>query len=170
MPLIVEDGSGLTDADAYVSVAEADAYNLSSANSAAWTAATTSAKELAIRQGTAYLDNLYRLRWLGRRFSDSQALSWPRAFVVDEDGFAIAAYFIPTRLKRATVEAAIRALAGSLMADLADPGMVSRVRKKVGPIETETEYVGGNSPIPEYRVIRHLLKGLIHDSGRMERG
>lgn len=164
MAIIVEDGSGLTNADAYVSVADADAYIAKVSGSASWTAASTSAKELAIRQGTAYLDNRYRSRWRGRRMHDTQALAWPRAYAVDDDGYGVESDIVPSKVKDATAEAALRALAGTLMADLTNPGTVSRTRKKVGPLETETEYVGGNSPVPVYRVIDALLKSLITPS------
>lgn len=100
---------------------------------------------------------------------DTQALAWPRAYVVDDDGYGVESDIVPSKIKDATAEAALRALAGTLMADLTNPGTVSRTRKKVGPLETETEYVGGNSPVPVYRVIDALLKSLI-TSSQTDRG
>jgi hypothetical protein len=169
MPLVVEDGSGLTNADAYVSVGETDTYNTNFVANSTWQEAGTDEKELAIRKATAYLDNKYRSRWRGRRSNETQALSWPRAYVVDDDGFGLASDDIPTALKNATAEAAIRALTGELMSDLTTPGTIGRTRKKVGPLETETEFVGGSSQVPSYRVIDALLRSLITPS-QVDRG
>ena len=46
MALTVEDGTGLVNADAYISVADADTYFLASAN-ATWAAATSPAKMMS---------------------------------------------------------------------------------------------------------------------------
>ena len=47
MALVVEDGTGITNANAYVSVAEADSY-FQARNNASWSARNTHDKEKAI--------------------------------------------------------------------------------------------------------------------------
>ena len=74
MSIIVEDGTGLTTAVAYVAVADADAYHTAMGNTA-WTG-TDAAKEIALRRATQYLDNRYTYR--GTRLTSTQALEWPQ--------------------------------------------------------------------------------------------
>ena len=129
--LTVEDGTGLANADAYVSVADADAY-FAARSIAAWAAFDTTAKEVAIRAGTQWLDDTYRGLWKGFRTHDVQSLAWPRdnspgyslltivryvqpqtlAYLYDYDGFPIFANTIPNSLKRAAFEAAYLAATG----------------------------------------------------------
>ncbi|MBA8886157.1 hypothetical protein FHW12_000348 [Dokdonella fugitiva] len=127
MTLIVEDGTGLPNAETYVSVADADAYHLAMSN-AAWAAAPTPAKEGALRRAAQYIDSFYRFR--GNRLSEiavpapaeQQALQWPRDIV---DAWPI------RELVAATCELALRALSGALFADQSGGDVVSET---VGPI------------------------------------
>ncbi|MBF0374875.1 MAG: hypothetical protein HQL39_15825, partial [Alphaproteobacteria bacterium] len=66
MSLIVEDGSGLSDANAYVSLAYADGYHALRGN-AAWAAAGQPARESALVRATDHLDRAFR--WRGERRS-----------------------------------------------------------------------------------------------------
>lgn len=75
MSLIVEDGTGLPNAESYVSVAQADAY-FSATAVADWAAATLADREVALRRATAYMDARYSFR--GERLRTVQALAWPR--------------------------------------------------------------------------------------------
>lgn len=97
MALIVEDGSNVTDADAYISLVDAEAYYLAY-NGAAW-AGDDEDKEAAIRRATRYLDNL---KWKGQRVNGrAQSLDWPRYAVTDCDGSRIPASEIPIEVQRA---------------------------------------------------------------------
>ena len=102
MALVVEDGTGVTGADSYVSIAEADTY--AAANGlTSWASATAAAKEIALRQATRYVDTRYRFR--GSRLGLRQPLEWPRGDVVDGalgDGY----YYTrpPRNLKAAVTE------------------------------------------------------------------
>jgi len=128
--LIVEDGSIVAGAESYVSVTDADTYHSNRGNSA-WTG-TTAVKEGALRKATDYMLQQYRDRWQGLRVSHSQALDWPRSWAV-VDGYAVSASIVPTEVKNACAEYALRALADDLLADQSQ--LV--VRKKVGPLEVE---------------------------------
>lgn len=170
MALIVEDGSGLPDADSYASEAEADAYNLTHVASTAWTEAVTNAKEVALRKAANYLDGRFHQRWKGDRYTENQALAWPRIGVIDDDGYTVLETTLPLRVKRAAIEAAIKSLSGELNPDLPNPGSVSKSRKKVGPLEVELEYLGGNSPTPVFPVIVELLAPYLETPGSIDRG
>jgi len=61
MPLIVEDNTGLANAESYISVADADVY-LANMGRTSWAAATTAAKEIALRKATQYIDTAYSFR------------------------------------------------------------------------------------------------------------
>ena len=74
MALVVEDGTGLSTAESYISVADADTYHSDRGN-ALWTG-TDAVKEEALRQATEYLDATYD--WKGSISLTTQALNWPR--------------------------------------------------------------------------------------------
>lgn len=130
MALIVEDGTGMATAEAYVSLADANTRHTAMGN-AAWTGAD-SVKEAAIRRATAYMEQAYRNRWKGTRLFREQALSWPR-YGAEADGWVIPSTEVPADVANACADLALRALADDLNADQ------SRAvkREKVGPLETE---------------------------------
>ena len=63
MALVVEDGSGLSNADSYDSLTNLSAYHTAHGNPASWSAASETEKESAARQATQFLDGRF-----GRRF------------------------------------------------------------------------------------------------------
>lgn len=130
MALVVEDGNGLSTANAFISVADADARHTLLGNSA-WTGAT-GVKEAAIARATAYMEQAYRSRWTGCRVRSEQALSWPRYEVV-VDGYSVDSDAVPTEVVNACADLALRALSDDLNADQTR----AVIREKVGPLETE---------------------------------
>lgn len=99
MALTVEDGSNVTDADAYISLADAEAYYLAQYG-VAWDASISDdLKEAAIRRAARYLDGL---RWKGVKTNRrSQSLAWPRYGVYDCDGNLVPSDEIPVEVVRA---------------------------------------------------------------------
>ncbi len=84
-------------------------------------------------RATDYIETRFGDRFKGLPEADDQALSFPRTAF---DG-------IPTLLKKATAEYALRALTSDLMPDpeqAANGRSVVREFSKVGPIEEEVEY------------------------------
>lgn len=126
MPLVVEDGSGLPDAESYVSVADFDAH------CAAWgydiAGRTAAQKEAALRQATVFIDTLGRYR--SRRLSPAQALEFPREDLTEWGGHP--APGVPPRVRRACAELAFKALSAPLKPDVARGGRV--LSESVGPI------------------------------------
>lgn len=131
MALIPEDGTGLSTADSYISVAAADTRH-SNNGMTNWATLQTTEKEAAIRRATIYLEQAFRERWHGLRLHIHQALSWPRWNVM-VDGFPVDPNSVPAEVANACADLALKAAAGDLNADLS----ARVIREKVGPIETE---------------------------------
>lgn len=166
MAFTVEDGTGVADANAYITVAWANAYHADRGNTA-WTGADA-LKEQAIVRATDYIET----RWTGQfrgtpEFLDPlQPLQWPRLNAYDANGIAYEG--IPDLLMRATAEYALRALSAALMPDPEyAQGATTLVRKKIGPIETETRYAEVVNPIVhEYPLADRLLRPLLNGPAR----
>lgn len=126
MAFTVEDGTIVADANAYVTLAEFDAYwtdrgkTFSGSN-------LDQLKQEAIVRATDYIEQTYYGRWKGTIVSNEQFLSWPRN--VDNAD----ADEIPHRLKQATFTLALEALNDDL-----NPTLGRNVkREKVDVIEVE---------------------------------
>ncbi len=152
MTLTVEDGTGLVNADAYISVADADTYFLASAN-ATWAAATSPAKEVAIIKATRYIEKRFGTKWKGLIASSEQGLGWPRRYVYDERGTELVDQ-VPVQIARACAEYAVQALANPLIPETVYPiadgapvpfGRINRKVEKVGPVYEETYYSTGGA-------------------------
>ena len=170
---VVENGDALSNANSYASVAAADQEieNLeSAANVTAWLAYTDPVKEAALRDATAYADQRYGRRWLGVRFSEGQALDWPRSSVQDYDGYVLASNEMPAKLIQAVAQLAVKSAGGTaLWADQATPGSVKRKKVKAGPVEQDIEYVGGSSPTIKFPRIDALIADYVEAAGRITR-
>lgn len=133
MPLVVEDGTGITGANSYASVEFADAYFAERGN-VVWEAIeSTSDKERYLIQATDYIELVFGRRFIGDMVATDQALSWPRYYASPYSHTVI-----PIVLQKATAEYALRAIDGPLLPDLTVDanGFASVVTKKVvGPIE-----------------------------------
>ena len=139
MPLTVEDGTGLALADSYASRSDADAYHAARGN-AAWAAASSDARDAALRKATQYLDTRYR--WVGNRSTLTQALEWPRYFVPK---LGYPSGWPQVRVIHACIELALRALDSDLLADDEGRDVVS---ESVGPISVEYQPKGGGVRYP----------------------
>lgn len=168
MAFTVEDGTGKADANAYIAVADVDAY-FTLRGITAWTGSNT-VKEQAIVRATDYIETRWGPRFLGiPEFPDTpQALSFPRLYIFDRSGLQIEG--VPDKLKKATAEYALRALTATLMPDpeVADSGaMVIGNRQKIGPIETEVTYAAsmGVRTLKAYPAADKLLYELVTSGG-----
>lgn len=135
MALIVEDGTGLSNAESYASVSECDTY-LAANGITIWAPLLTAEKEQALRRATNFMLQAYRLKWKGQRATATQRLDWPRWNVLLPDLFGTTnAYVpndeIPATLKDATSELALMAAAGNLN-DVITQNVIS---KQVGPLK-----------------------------------
>ena len=171
MALVVEDGTGMSDAESYVSVSDADSWHTKHQAPATWTAASTAEKEAALRQATHYLDIRFTGRWRGYKGSSTQALAWPRAFGIDDEGYPIDDDSLPVLLEGATAELASKVIDGdTLLVDVTKPGQIKRKSIKAGPISKDVEYMGGLSPQKEYTEVEKMLVPLLESTNKLERG
>jgi hypothetical protein len=184
MALVVEDGSGLANAESYVSVADCVTY---AANRALTFSDTDmAAAEAAMRRATSAIDNRFRSRFVGYRTRrHSQALEWPRtgAYYYTPQagdmpfgmlggygygygyGYGLYEYdqidagVIPVEIKNAVCEAAVRELAvpGALAPDL-DRGNAIRTMK-AGSVQIE--YEAGAPRTTVFLAIDQALSGLL---------
>lgn len=167
MALTVETGAGLSTAESYVSVSEITAYMTKfNKTPTGWAALAEAIKESHARIASQYVDARYASQWQGRRSVETQALAWPRASVVDLDGFTISHQTIPERLKTATIEAAIRSASGtSLMGDLAAEGSLKERSVKIGPLEETLVYANPSDQLPVFPLIDNLLRSYLDGAG-----
>lgn len=150
MTLIVEDGTGLPNAEAYISVADADAYFEARGNMA-WGDLALPAREAALRLGADYMAQVYGPRWAGARLTDTQALDWPRC----REG-------VPAAVARANAELAARAASGPLLADQG-PAVKSET---VGPLSVT--YADGARQSVRYAAVDAMLAPLLRPAGMIE--
>jgi len=144
MAIIVEDGTGKADANAYVSVAYVSAYLAETGNDAAWLALASEAlREHAIVKATRYIDQRYARRFLDDRRVRTQALEWPRNDIYDQSGqLWIASNEVPPGIQKATAEYAQRASVGAieLITDPTSSRTPMETKKKIGPIEKSEKF------------------------------
>ena len=100
--MIVEDGTGLPNADSYVSVEFADSY-FSARGVSGWESLSTEQKEQSLICATDFIDSIYQ--WYGKKATSEQALRFPRVNLVDYEGQTIEG--IPTCLKQAVCDASM---------------------------------------------------------------
>jgi hypothetical protein len=152
--LVLEDGSGLTNSNSYVSVTEADDYFLGHPFYAdTWDALGVPDKENLLVSATATLDAL--ITWYGYLYSDSQALGWPRTYVADSEGRVIASNVVPAKVKNATCELAVYASKGD---PFAAPSSVGVDRLKIDVIELQFNKSEAKAPVPAATLL--ALRGL----------
>lgn len=170
MSLVVEYGSGMSTAESYISVLDADAYLAKQADPVAWSGATVPDKENALRQATTYIDQTYARQFKGSRAKQEQALRWPRVGAIDVDGFVISGNEIPSALKRATAELAAEIVGGtSPYVTETSPGETAAESITVGPISISETAVGGKGQQPLFTKVAALLSDLIEEANIRKR-
>lgn len=134
MALVVEDGTGLANAESYLSVADCDTYHSNRGNTS-WASVTTANKEAGLRNATEYLIQEYRTRWKGVKNEATQALDWPRSWVYLEPVVTgntgsdfpqlVSSTVVPEEVKKATAELALKwTVSGALRVDVESTGSV----------------------------------------------
>jgi hypothetical protein len=159
--LVVEDGTGLANAESYASVITLRAYLTDRGNTAA-DGKTDAVVEAGLRRATRYVDGRYGQRWAGYRVRGrEQALDWPRTSVVDSRGDDVADDQVPNEVFEATCEAAAREIVapGSLTPDASAKRIITAT---VGPVSTTWADDGAGSSVrPTSTIIDELLWPLL---------
>jgi hypothetical protein len=147
MAFTVEDGSGVTGANSYVTVAEAATYHLDRGNAAWAGAASDTVRQGALVRATDYIEQTYGDDWKGEPVATDQALSWPRCGLcgVDTDE-------IPDRLKQAVCLLALEALSADL-----NPVLDRAIKRERVEGAVETEFMDSAKPGKARPAISGLL-------------
>ena len=179
--LVVEDGTGKWDAEAFCTVTYADDYHLRRGGPTIWSGLSTAKKEAALRRATDYMEEEFRARWLGSRAKIDQALSWPRWDVEHVDyrlfGSQWTAHVgwdrVPDIVKKANAQLALKAASGPLSND------TGRLKQsaKIGPISV-TYANSATNQNTVFTAVENTLRPLLKDfarpgeahSVRLERG
>jgi hypothetical protein len=156
---VVEDGSGVPNANSYVSLEEADdiaSLNLHTAN--AWAALTSPQKQSLLIYVTGALDA--RTQWGGSRSSPHQGLEWPRQGVQDRYGNALSASAVPYNLRWAVVELAKYNIDADRLSVERTDSVVSELQ--VGPIKLSFADAAGvaSQQFKAPEIVTDLLLGL----------
>lgn len=158
MAIIVEDGTGLSNAQAYIDVAYLDAYM---AERGYTTDKTESQKEAAIVIAAKdWIDGQHY--FAGRKLNADQAMEFPR-----ETGG------VPSAIKQANAQAAYLQINNALLVDttaISTAGVVESESKSVGPLSKSVTYKSGSAQIYG-RVLpvglTNLLRPYLLNSGGM---
>lgn len=148
--IVVEDGSGLTTSNSYISAADLDTY----ASDRGKTISGTQA-DLLIQA----MDYIESFNFKGDKYTDEQALLWPRTGVY-LDGYYVTESTIPQLLIDATAEVAISIDAGTN--PLSNESRESK-REKVGDIEVE--YSSGARTSTYLKAAETKLQKLLKSAG-----
>lgn len=168
MALIVEDGTAKSDAESYISVDDADTYVSNWYGTLSdWDDLDTAGKERALRTGTRYIDSH---DFLGYREDDDQSLAWPRYGVGYIDGQYIDDDEIPTPVKNATVEAALKDAQGEDLFPDHYGGSVKSESKTIGPISNSVTYQSTKKSQPIFDVVKSLIDDFIDSGAGLSRG
>ena len=106
--MIVENGTGLPNADSYVSIEFADSY-FSARGVSEWETLTQTKKEQALIKGTDFIDSIYQ--WYGQKATTIQSLRFPRVNLRDYEGQEVVG--VPNCLKQAVCDASLLSANGT---------------------------------------------------------
>jgi len=164
--MIVEDGTGLENADSYVSVEFADNY-FTSRGYTEWAsigedeADSDAEKEVLLIKATDFIDNIYQ--WNGKKASYEQALNFPRTGLFDYNGYEVVS--VPVQLKQAVCEAVKVLINGSeLFNTQSENGAV--INEKIGELSFSYDVSQKVKDSTLYESINSRLKGLYKDSSK----
>lgn len=158
---------GDADARAYATVAELKTYAGDYGHAlvdGSGNAYSDTALEQALRQGAVLL-GLYAPRWPGQRSTAAQRMDWPRINATWRDGQSIDGTDIPSVVKDANCEAALRALTNPT--DIRTVVDASRRVKKTQAGDAVIEYFDipeGSAARSTLTAVEDLLAGLLKDA------
>lgn len=160
---VIETGAVVTDANALVSVLQANQIIENYGASTDWPGSSDSEileKEMAIREATRFLNIGYV--WDGYKVDADQTCQFPRYELYDEDGYAIEADIVPEKVKEACTYLALKYIEGdTLLPDFVNDSKVKKTKDVVGPLTEEREYVVGESPEKTYSIVEKLISPFI---------
>lgn len=154
--LIIEDGTGVANADSYITLVEARAYAAKRGLSLPASPAGDAELEQLLIKAMDYIE-AKRDEFQGTKTESDQSLQWPRSGVTI-DGFEIDDDFIPKALKDAQAQLAVDGQTTDLM-----PAGTGRevIKEKVDVIEVQYAEQGSGSVQPVFTKAEALLAPLL---------
>lgn len=168
--LIVEDGSLVANANTYVDLTYLSAF-ASDRNLTIPTDNTV--KENYILRAMDYIESLAD-RFIGVRYTEDQALQWPRSYVYI-DGYLKETDFIPPDLKKAVCQLVVEQEAGNPLTPepLTESKLGLIVSEKIGPLETTYSSYGrktaNSAGLIVFASVNKFLQSLLNSSSRVYR-
>lgn len=169
MSIVVEDGTGKADAESFCSVSDFRAYH--SKRGTDTTAIVDATVEGLLVKATDYMQTKYSDRWRGVRRKYEQALDWPRAYSLRSESDVLepsSDYYwwsvdsVPTSVKNACAELALRANTSDLLPDVGR----RTVEETVGPITVKYADSQAERETTEYPLVDSMLRRLLcYDDG-----
>jgi hypothetical protein len=171
MTLVLDATVGGAAANSYADQASANSYFEGRRNADAWTAASSTAGGERDQALVAACARLEQEAYAGYRSTLTQALRWPRRYVVDPDppvggtaldtspvGYYLSDAQVPVAVKRAQYELALHLLNYGATDPLAPTGLEQFDSLSVGAIDlTPAAQVAGALPPQVLRLLRPLL-------------
>ena len=153
--LIVEDGTGVEDANAYIGVPYVEMHLIGN-RLARFNDLSGDEKDAAIISGTQLVDISYE--WRGNRKTLKQGLAWPRTGV-DLDGFTVEG--VPAAVRKATCEAVWLSMTEDSLFSTENNKEVVRERVE-GAVDVSyaTSKDRENISITRFEILDKLLRGL----------
>lgn len=149
--IVVEDGTIVAGANSYISVVDLTTY----ATDRGLTIAATNPEDLLIEA----MDYIESLSYVGARYTEDQALVWPRSGAVKHEVYTYDVTEIPQLLIDGLCEAALAIDAGN--SPLADVDRAVK-KEKVGPLDVEfMDNAASKTIVKKIKTkLRPLLSGL----------
>ncbi len=136
--LVVEDGTGLVNANAYVAVSFVDTYHEDRFN-CEWKG-TADQKASAILRATEHIDRAYRFQGCTTHPETPQALSFPRTDIYTDEYVLVDPDSVPIEVQQATAELALSILSGAELLPSTQDSSVKTRRERVGVVEMELDF------------------------------
>lgn len=129
---------GGSEANSYVTLAEADAYlGLDRLHAESWIAAANITREASLIWATKILDEAFN--WTGFKSTTEQALRWPRSGTYDADGHSYDYESIPKQVKDATCDLALALFLRDRTGDPAVHGLGLSSASLPGPLSVTVD-------------------------------
>jgi hypothetical protein len=181
--ITVEDGTGVTNANSYVTIANVDDYVTALGNDAItsndWQSLTDDQKGEAIIVAAQYLERM--VRWYGLPYFPSrpigntpspkaQTMAWPRTKMHDSHGGAVAPGTIPSELKQAQMFLTLQFCKDPSEAQVTIENVSPLKNMKIGPIAMDFTATQQDSAVTQFSgtrfpYVEFLLKnmGVVRD-------
>jgi len=169
MAFVVEDGTGVQAANAFISVAQFKDHHDTRGNDYSTLLPSDTVIQEAIVRATDYLNMRFGLLFVGYVSEHSnQGLSWPRQDAYYVSGKQISG--VPVEVVQATAEYALRAASGSLAPDITydiTNAPVTEREERAGPIVERYKFGGGGvaSSFRRYPLADKLLDPVLSGRG-----